>query len=309
MRSALLSESFEFLVNGAVIESDIAEAAALAPAVQEQLSVDGCARKFILDENGIETTDIRSLQVLLSGESIFIKRSQGLLSRMFRNVNLERLFLGCSKADIRKNLSDLVKERRVDLEFADISALSFEALDSLLLSESVSVENEDALLGNVLKLVPGDGDLLRHIQVRLIISEFPDIFTEFRGKHFELLWRGSRDGFEGQEFHRRCDDHANTLTGILDTEGNIFGGFTPVEWESRVLKGNRGFTPVEWESRVWNRRHRDESNLMKADDSLKSFLFDAEKSAQHPGEEICVEDRTKAPSNLLSFRIRPRLWW
>jgi hypothetical protein len=34
---------------------------------------------------------------------------------------------------------------------------------------------------------------------------------------------------------------------ILDTKGNIFGGFTPVEWESR--------------------------NDWKADDSLRSFLF------------------------------------
>jgi hypothetical protein len=36
---------------------------------------------------------------------------------------------------------------------------------------------------------------------------------------------------------------------ILDTDGNIFGGFTPVEWESRY------------------------SDCGKADPSLKSFLF------------------------------------
>jgi hypothetical protein len=79
-----------------------------------------------------------------------------------------------------------------------------------------------------------------------IIPDFPAIFAEFR--KFSLLWRGSRDGFKAQEFHRRCDKHANTLTVILDTKGNIFGGFTPVEWES-------------------GREH------FKADDSLKSFLF------------------------------------
>jgi hypothetical protein len=63
-----------------------------------------------------------------------------------------------------------------------------------------------------------------------IISNFPEIFAEFR--KFSLLWRGSRDGFKKEEFHRRCDDHPNTLTVILDTNGNIFGGFTPVKWES-----------------------------------------------------------------------------
>jgi hypothetical protein len=66
----------------------------------------------------------------------------------------------------------------------------------------------------------------------LIVSFFPAIFAEFRGKWFWLLWRGSRDGFGARDFHSRCDGHANTLTVILDTNGNVFGGFTPVEWDS-----------------------------------------------------------------------------
>jgi hypothetical protein len=61
------------------------------------------------------------------------------------------------------------------------------------------------------------------------------------------LWRGSRDGFTAQEFHRRCDSHANTLTLISDTDGNIFGGFTPLPWEC--------------------------DSKCKCDDSLQSFVF------------------------------------
>jgi hypothetical protein len=45
-----------------------------------------------------------------------------------------------------------------------------------------------------------------------------------------------------------------------DTEGNFFGGFTPVEWESR-----------------WYDKQSSETlgrgNLWKADPSLQSFLF------------------------------------
>jgi hypothetical protein len=44
---------------------------------------------------------------------------------------------------------------------------------------------------------------------------------------------------------------------ILDTEGNIFGGFTPVKWESREWNGKRGKG----------------DNCVKADDSEKSFIF------------------------------------
>jgi hypothetical protein len=66
----------------------------------------------------------------------------------------------------------------------------------------------------------------------LIISDFPAIFAEFRGKQFQNLWRGGRDDFSASPFHARCDGHANTLTVILDTKANIFGGFTPLVWES-----------------------------------------------------------------------------
>jgi hypothetical protein len=58
------------------------------------------------------------------------------------------------------------------------------------------------------------------------------LFEEFRAKRFNLLWRGSRDGFTAREFHLRRDGRANTLTVIVDTDGNVFGGFTQVEWES-----------------------------------------------------------------------------
>jgi hypothetical protein len=85
---------------------------------------------------------------------------------------------------------------------------------------------------------------------------FPAIFEEFKVQKLTILWLGSRDGFKAEQFHRRCDGHPNTLTVILDTDGNMFGSFTPVVWESRQYDPSvRG------------------GNLPKADPSLKSFLF------------------------------------
>jgi hypothetical protein len=74
------------------------------------------------------------------------------------------------------------------------------------------------------------------------------VFEEFRLKQFQLLWRGSRDGFQSSVFHRLCDGHANTLTIILDNNGNIFGGFAAVPWQRNQKltpnipdPSNRGF--------------------------------------------------------------------
>jgi hypothetical protein len=84
-----------------------------------------------------------------------------------------------------------------------------------------------------------------------IVPDFPKLFEDFKAKEFTLLWRGTRDGFRANDFHNRCDEHSNTLTVILDTEGNIFGVFTPAEWESLVWNGKHGtITTVSGQARV-----------------------------------------------------------
>jgi hypothetical protein len=88
----------------------------------------------------------------------------------------------------------------------------------------------------------------------LIFGKYPPLLDEFRAKRWALLWRSSRDGFTAEEFHHRRDGRANTQTLIVDTDGNIFGGFTPVKWESRTSG--------------WNGM-----NCWKGDDSLRSLLF------------------------------------
>jgi hypothetical protein len=110
-----------------------------------------------------------------------------------------------------------------------------------------------------------------------IISDFPEVLAEFRGKRFALLWRGGRDGFGARDFHDRCDGHANTLTLIEDTKGNIFGGFTPLEWESRVWNGNQG----------------KESNTFKADESMKSFLFTLKNPHNVPARRFALKAEKK----------------
>jgi hypothetical protein len=105
-----------------------------------------------------------------------------------------------------------------------------------------------------------------------IVGEFPALFTEFRGKRFSLLWRGSRDGFRARDFHGRCDGHANTLTFIEDTWGNIFGGFTPLAWESR-----------EYDRTVGG------ANCLKADPSLGSFLFTLKNPHKVPARKFALK--------------------
>jgi hypothetical protein len=179
IRNAQLITSFLFVENGSVIESDITEASALFPLVGEQLLVDGCARKFFMKDNGIASAGIHPLQIILSDESLSNVKSQIFQSCLFDKQTLEDLFLGCSKSDNQKNLSNLSKQKQIEFESGN---LSFEVLDSLLLNESISVESEGALLEFILKLGPNYRDLLRHIQLEFLSESCISLFES----HFEI---------------------------------------------------------------------------------------------------------------------------
>jgi hypothetical protein len=65
-----------------------------------------------------------------------------------------------------------------------------------------------------------------------IISDFLKIFAVFSEKRFSLLWRGGCKDFRAPDFHDRCHGRTNTFPLLEDTNGNIFGWFTQLEWDS-----------------------------------------------------------------------------
>jgi hypothetical protein len=63
---------------------------------------------------------------------------------------------------------------------------------------------------------------------------------------------------------------------ILDTNGNVFGGFTPVEWESRD-----------------HDRTQIGMNCFKADDSLRSFVFTLKNPHNIPARRFALRAEKK----------------
>lgn len=49
---------------------------------------------------------------------------------------------------------------------------------------------------------------------------------------WQLCYRGSRDGFKAADFHRQCDGKSETMVIIRSSNGNLFGGYTPMDWTS-----------------------------------------------------------------------------
>jgi hypothetical protein len=279
LQAAAPDDRFTFVVNGSLLETDIPTAVGLSPAVRDQLAADSTSRRFTLSSPLICLDDL-ALLIAISrsgpvGEWAARHRSLVLLCQLLENFALEELF---------------------SEPYQRFAYHSLAVLDSLLGETEHTIDSEDALLNMILAMGAEYRPLLRHIQfaflspigrsrlveviawpnvsetiwngatlsikphplhVSKILQTFPGIFEEFRYCTFQLLWRGTRDGFRAREFHMRCDGRGNTLTLIRDRNRNIFGGFTPVEWEARE----------------WNGRNDIDDNRWKSDRSLKSFLF------------------------------------
>jgi hypothetical protein len=65
-----------------------------------------------------------------------------------------------------------------------------------------------------------------------IISHFPSIVHELRRKQIVFLSLGREGGFRTQDFQKKCENYANMVTLIDETNENIIGGFSPETWKS-----------------------------------------------------------------------------
>jgi hypothetical protein len=167
-----------------------------------------------------------------------------------RLSSMEERMLQCEReiSDIRFRLSS-VDDEKVRSEIDDARTLLKEVREFTENARVVALANQtdaadggstDVLLGRVARLEAEvqalkSGGMPAPLPVgwcSVIVRGFPEVFAEFSAMQFALLWRGGRDGFGAREFHGRCDGHGNTLTVVLDTKGSIFGGFTPIKWDS-----------------------------------------------------------------------------
>ncbi|CAF3604399.1 unnamed protein product [Rotaria sp. Silwood1] len=89
-------------------------------------------------------------------------------------------------------------------------------------------------IGKTLSIFSGNGTLLNTDQKILIKKLFP-IETKWL-----LIYKGTENGFDSDDFHRYCDNRGATLTLIqarsrfyMKRHDSIFGGFTTIPWSSK----------------------------------------------------------------------------
>ncbi|CAF4683036.1 unnamed protein product [Rotaria sp. Silwood2] len=65
--------------------------------------------------------------------------------------------------------------------------------------------------------------------------------NEFYGKNnqrWQLIYKASRDGFDANAFHSRCNNKGPTMTIIQSNNNYLFGGYTAIPWTSNNVYAN-----------------------------------------------------------------------
>lgn len=96
---------------------------------------------------------------------------------------------------------------------------------------------------------------------------FGDIFENGNTwPYFELIYRGSRDGFSSKKFHELCDGKGCTLSLIRNNKGSVFGGYTTLPWESpesQTFKRDPESFLFSWDSKKILRLENPEENCIR----------------------------------------------
>jgi hypothetical protein len=208
-----------------------------------EISIDDCASKF----NSYSTAELRNiskrmLHSLLSSPLLRLESEASLLQRL--------IDLGSEYFEYWIYLEIVFLSSEGISKFAEI--FPFEELRishwSKIVDRLVGVCDETFRL----RRFRTAEKLKKSIFESTIPSTIPPPLKQFSSHKWTLLYRGSRDGFQGANFHSKCDGQSPTVTVILTTKNFIFGGFTPIAWDS--------------------------SNSFKTDNSQQSFLFGVKDS-------------------------------
>jgi hypothetical protein len=94
----------------------------------------------------------------------------------------------------------------------------------------------DFQLGSFFNDIPNmDSAILTQKQMAelMILCEFD------KDQKWKSLYRASVDQFTAKNFHLKCDGNKDTLIVIKSTSGNIFGGYTKVDWSQVQSPGHK----------------------------------------------------------------------
>ena len=196
-------------------------------------------KKKLVEANGGSNVNENDILDINAGGEI-IRVSRGTLTQLKGSI-LEALFSGRWENQLArdakgrifldvnptcfKSIVDYLNERKITPPETSPDPPSVDAdnqvfLDSLLIALGL----DDSLRGPIDSTILTDRSYIQALSTFLEEEGFQGGLT--------LLYRSSRDGSSGNDFHRRCDNQGPTVSVAKSTEGYICGGFADVSWKN-----------------------------------------------------------------------------
>ncbi|KAF0973189.1 hypothetical protein FDP41_008396 [Naegleria fowleri] len=116
-------------------------------------------------------------------------------------------------------------------------------------------------------------------------------------KNCKLLFRASQDGFNASQFHSKCDNKGPTVTIIKTFNNCIFGGYTPLSWNTSdsFQRDNSSFLFSFIGKNEEERNVRIENQGQK--DNTKSIYCALNNGPTFGGYDLYVSNDFKSNSN------------
>jgi len=198
-----------------------------------------------LDKNKLETAEANGhvdaadddvVEIIAGGKIIAAKRST--LTQL-KGTRLEALFSGRWDKKLQRDSNGRI--------FLDVNSVCFQAIVDYLNEMTISSEDNPPESPSVddehKHILQHQLELFGLYTTKMTDSNITKTKNQLRYLHgwleedgsdgeFSLLYRSSRDGVSGADFHSKCDDQGCTLTVIETTDGFVLGGYSNNPWLS-----------------------------------------------------------------------------
>jgi hypothetical protein len=227
-------------------------------------------------------------------DSYSVKELQILDHKLLRRI-LESRFLTLSTED--SLLRVLISLGSSFSEFFDCIEISFLSAEGIgLFVDGLGFEHLNAWIwGKVcdrlksVTRVPAVCDRVAFPCESTILRRLPSVLSRFCGHGWTLSYRGSQHGFRAVDFHGKCNSQSNTVTLIDTTTGCIFGGFTPIGWDSSS-GWKEDPTKQSFLFRIKDHRNSEPRTFVLSSSSYAIFCHSSYGPIFGNGHNLCVVD-------------------
>eukprot|EP00347_Sterkiella_histriomuscorum_P004279 403361056 len=125
------------------------------------------------------------------------------------------------------------KHQLAKLDFLDFKVMHQQQLQQNFQNQNIGfISNQNVNQNNQVQLYQQYLDLI-NLEVQKATNSLLSTagIENYEEKSFQLLYQGTKDGFNGRSVHQKCDDQGPTAWFILSEFGQVFGAYTSISWE------------------------------------------------------------------------------